>query len=451
MSIFNKVFDFDFFGKKAKERVKELEIANSVAEKHYQDLHQEFQELDKDYDTLLRHDILKEAKKPYKSIIYSNGIITVIFNDGSVISVTKPVETIEMVKNATDESQIIALLKVEEVKVEIDNNKEEVANIQKFAEYKEEVLELLGEDFNCKNEKFFYKTISLPINSLILNSLIEHKKNNNKEEFTALVCFFLHLGLIPIEESRNDLYSVIKQYNVKLTPNGNFLGYRSIWKVAEDTALLEYVSEQYFKKKRHKKSPNNYTVYTDGDDLLHVIKSDKLQVDTDYFVLGTLNDLYNSLQKTNDNRYTDDYTKKQDIRIGSVYKLPEKFELGKRGSCGGALHVSLGKDVYDYSSFGDTQVVCIINPRHVYRMDTGCGGKIGVKQMFIAAKENEENIEEQLVHFDEVYHNETIEELELALQNKSFDTISVQEEVPVINLLDLKQITNSLKSKIVNF
>lgn len=444
MSIFNKVFDFDFFGNKAKERIKELEETNNR-------LFQQVQEEIKENEENWNNQILKEVKKPYKNIIYSNGIITVIFNDGSVISATKPVDVVEMVKMADDESQVIALLKVEEVRVQPDKNNEENENIQKFAEYKEEVLELLGTDFSCVNSLFFYKNISLPINSLILNSLIEHKKNNAEDEYNALLSFFLKLCLIPIEESRNDLYRVIKQYNVKLTQTGNFLGFRNVWKVAEDTALLEYVSEQYFKKKRHKKSPSNYTVFTDGDDILHVIKTDKLQVDTDYFVLGTLNDLYISLQKTNDNRYTDDYTKKQDIRIGSVYKLPEDFNLNGKGSCGGSLHLSMGKDAYDYSGYGDTKIVAIVNPMHVFRMDTGCGGKIGVKQMFIAAKEDEENIEEHLVHFDEIYHNETIEELEFALQNKTFDVLSIQEEVPVINLVDLKQITQSLKKKIVNF
>lgn len=436
MKLFNKTFDWDFFGKKAKEKLKEVQNINDFL------LQEKKEEIE----------LINPLKRPYKNIIYSNGIITVIFKDGSVISALKSIETVEMVKNATDESQVIALLKVEEVKLELDKSKEEVKNIQKFAKYKEEVLELLGEDFNCKNEQFFYKDISLPIDSLILNSLIEHKKNDAKEEFKALLSFFLKLCLIPIKESRDDLYSVIKKYDTKLTPNGNFLGYRSVWKVTEDTALLEYVSEQYLKFKRWKKSPTKYWVNIQrGTDNTYILVRDDIHEINLDGCLGNLNDLYINLSKLETNRYTDDYTKKQDIRIGSVYKLPEKFELGKKGSCGGALHLSMGKDAYNYSIFGDTQVVCIVNPMHVYRMDTGCGGKIGVKQMFIAAKEDEENIEEHLVYFDEIYHNESIEELELALKNKNFDVLNVQEESPIINLIDLKQITQSLKNKIVNF
>jgi hypothetical protein len=440
MSIFNKIFDFDFFGKKAKEKLKEVQNIN---------------------DFLLQREreeavLINPLKKPYKNIIYSNGIITVIFKDGNVISAAKPLEIVEIVKNATDESQVITLLKTEKVKPQLDKNKEEAENIQKFAKYKEEVLELLGEDFNCKNEQFFYKNISLPINSLILNSLIEHKKNNAQEEYNALIHFFLWSAANPIEESRNDLYKAVKQYDVKLTNNGQLVTFRSVWKVAKDTALLEYVSEQYFKKKRHKKSPSNYSIYSSDDfEGLKTVKNHKITEydfqSRNHIIVGNLNELYNFLQKADDNRYTDDYTRKQDIRIGSIYKLPEEFELGKRGSCGGALHTSLSKDAYNYNGYGDTQVVAIVNPMYVYRMDTGSGGKIGVKEMFIAAKEDEKNIKENLVNFDDVYSTMSILELENSLQNKSFETISVQEEVPVINLTDLKQITQSLKSKIVNF
>ena len=63
-------------------------------------------------------------------------------------------------------------------------------------------------------------------------------------------------------------------------------------------------------------------------------------------------------------------------------------------------------------------------PQHIYKMDSGCSGKIGVKQMFIAAitEQDEEgnyvDIDNQdLVNFDELYHNESIEELLEALKN----------------------------------
>lgn len=94
---------------------------------------------------------------------------------------------------------------------------------------------------------------------------------------------------------------------------------------------------------------------------------------------------------------------------------------------------------------------------HIYKMDSGCSGKIGVKQMFIAAvttqdeEGNYEDIDNQdLVNFDELYHNESIEELTQALQTKSLECVSVSEAVAEVSLKDVQNITELLKNRVVN-
>jgi hypothetical protein len=93
---------------------------------------------------------------------------------------------------------------------------------------------------------------------------------------------------------------------------------------------------------------------------------------------------------------------------------------------------------------------------HVVKTETGCTGKIGVKQMFVACivEQNEDgsyvNIDDQdLVNFDEIYHNESLQELEQVVSTKSFASISMQEETPKLSLPDTKSILEILKSRIV--
>ena len=54
-----------------------------------------------------------------------------------------------------------------------------------------------------------------------------------------------------------------------------------------------------------------------------------------------------------------------------------------------------------------------------------------------------------VVNFDELYHNQTIDELQEALKNKSFEPISVSTEVTELSLKEVVNITEVLKNRIV--
>lgn len=187
-----------------------------------------------------------------------------------------------------------------------------------------------------------------------------------------------------------------------------------------------------------------------------IIKKGEYLKDTKYKVLGNLADLYNNLSEMKENRYTDDYTRSYDIRIGEVYKIREEdIDVNKHGSCGGALHVADGK-VFNYKSFGDTPVAVLVDPRHVYKMDSGYSGKIGVKQMFVMSITEQDysgnyiDIDSQaVVNFDDLYHNQTIDELQEAFKNKSFEPISVSTKVTELSLKEVVNVTDILKNRIV--
>jgi len=89
-------------------------------------------------------------------------------------------------------------------------------------------------------------------------------------------------------------------------------------------------------------------------------------------------------------------------------------------------------------------------------MDSGCNGKIGVKQMFImSVTEQDENgdyvdIDSQaVVNFDELYHNQSIDELQEALKNKSFEPISVSTEITDLTMKEIINITKVLKHRVI--
>lgn len=95
---------------------------------------------------------------------------------------------------------------------------------------------------------------------------------------------------------------------------------------------------------------------------------------------------------------------------------------------------------------------------HVYKMDSGCSGKIGVKQMFIAAIVKQDELgnyididNQNLVNFDELYHNETLEELSNSLKNKSFESLTIKDLSPEITIKEVQNIENVLINKTIKF
>jgi hypothetical protein len=427
-------------------------------------------------------DVLHPIKFEFKGIaeekliqkcIYNVGTknIDVVFTDGDVISGVVEQYTYEQIRNATSKEEVLNLLIPKNSKgSDYDLDKEEDDIKTQIAP----IVSILSEidDFEVVGEDVFLKGVkSIAIPSSIVAEFIrivsEMDKNREKdygleyiskdcdleEEFNALLMFTYKLLLNPIEQSRQDCLEYVKKYDIKLTNTGNMIMYRRIVSVGNSNKdLIDFVSKQYLKVKSWKKNPSNYEIFDDNG---LILTQGYKRHDYNNFK-GNLKDLYNSLSTLEENRYTDDYTKSYDIRIGEIYKIREEdIDINKHGSCGGALHIADGK-VFNYRGFGDTPVVTLTDPRHIYKMDSGSKGKIGVKQMFImAVTEQDENgdyidIDSQtVVNFDELYHNQTIEELQKSLKNKSFEPISVSTEVTELSIKEVVNVTDILRNRIV--
>ena len=419
-------------------------------------------------------------KKLIKKCIYNVGTknIDVVFTDGDVISAVVESNIYEQIRNTSSKEGVLRLLTPNNVKgsnYDIDKNDEKFIKEQITP-----IVDILSDvqDFKVINTDVFLKDVnSISIPSSIVAEFIRivslmdenrqreygleyiSKDADLSEEYNSLLMFTYKLLLNPMKSSREDCLEYVKKYDIKLTNTGNMIMYRRIVSVDESNKdLIDFVSKQYVKVKSWKKAVKHFTVYKNEDDqygLTDNVASKSFQ-DKNNEVIGNLAELYSSLSEMKENRYTDDYTRSYDIRIGEAYKIREEdIDVNKHGSCGGALHVADGK-VFNYRSFGDTPVAVLVDPRHVYKMDSGHSGKIGVKQMFIMSiTEQDEDgnyidIDSQaVVNFDELYHNQTIDELQEAFKNKSFEPISVSTEVTELSLKEVVNITEVLKNRIV--
>ena len=412
---------------------------------------------------------------PYKNKLITKCIyntntkyINVIFNDGDVLTGTVDKDIYEKINNAVSKEEVMELLFPKEPEKHKDEEFE-----KKVEQVIKPIINILSDldDFEVVGENVFLKGISSIVipNSIVaefirLVSEIQDLQDNSselidyeqldklKEEYDSLLMFTYKLLLNPMKNSREDCLEYVKKYDIKLTNTGNMIMYRRIVSVDNSNKdLIDFVSKQYVKVKSWKKSPKNYEVVEDEKGLRCVSFG---EVHESY--KGNLAELYSKLPELQENRYTDDYTRSYDIRIGEVYKIREEdIDVNKHGSCGGALHVADGK-VFNYRSFGDTPVAVLVDPRHVYKMDSGHSGKIGVKQMFIMSITEQDysgnyiDIDSQaVVNFDDLYHNQTIDELQEAFKNKSFEPISVSTEVTELSLKEVVNVTDILKNRIV--
>ena len=309
-------------------------------------------------------DVLHPIKFEFKGIaeekliqkcIYNVGTrnIDVVFTDGDVISGVVEQYTYEQIRNASSKEEILNLLIPKNSKgsdYDIDKEEEDIkTQIAPIVSILSEIddFEVVGEDVFLKG----VKSIAIPssIVAEFIRIVSEMDKNREKEygleyiskdadlgeEYNSLLMFTYKLLLNPMSSSREDCLNYVKRYDIKLTNTGNMIMYRRIVSVDNSNKdLIEFVSKQYLKVKSWKKSPGNYEIFDDNG--LVLAQGDKRHDYNNH--KGNLKDLYNSLSTLEENRYTDDYTKSYDIRIGEVYKIREEdIDVNKHGSCGGAL------------------------------------------------------------------------------------------------------------------
>jgi len=284
------------------------------------------------------------------------------------------------IKDATTQEEILSIimcLKVAEQKaielVEINKIKALQKGIQLLA---------VNDEFVVEDNVVYFKGISRSLPQILVEELIVVVSNNSgnlsdNEEFQSLKRFFMWCCLNPRVEVANELYRFLKENSFRITKQGFFVALRNVVTLHGSPEFVHFISNAYNKVKAvWKKNPNDYLVFLQNEEykLIHKENTTKIttskdttcpdcggeggwwessefmHVDDEWIdcdtchgtgeveeylyeiiedidhgqLLGTLTELYLDLPNRAENRFTDDWTKTFDIRIGQVTSMPQE-------------------------------------------------------------------------------------------------------------------------------
>jgi hypothetical protein len=365
------------------------------------------------------------APKPYSNIKIVNDVLTVVLNDGSII--TKSKATAEDFNNAREcktEACLLTLVGSPDIlkeKQEAQAAYEKAKAIQKGAEYLAKF-----DDFEMKDGSLYIKGINRSIPPLMVDEFLRiiglHSYNSmdnvtdreidevneliqKDDEYQSLKRFFMWCCLNPRAEVADKLYNFLKKNSFRITKQGFFVALRNVVTLHGSTELVQFISNAYNKTKAvWKKNPSDYLVflqdgqykmvhksifeeketctYCDGsgtvpceadeydedscdcpecDGTGEVYKYDKSNYGEE---IGNLTELYLDLPNRAENRFTDAHTKTFDIRIGRPVNMPMEQCRWNTDDCGAeGLHFT--SDEIHYVGCGDTSVLVLINPMKV--------------------------------------------------------------------------------------
>ncbi len=360
------------------------------------------------------------AGKPYLNIKIVNDTLTIVLNDGSII--TKSDATTEDFNKAREcrtESCLLNLVSSPEIQSErrkAEAEYEKAKAIQKGAEFLAKF-----DDFEMKDGSLYLKGINRSLPALMVEEFLEiighysyagqanidemNSLVQEDDEYQGLKRFFMWCCLNPRAEVADKLFIFLKKNSFKITKQGFFVALRNVVTLHGSTELVHFVSNAYNKIKAvWKKKPDDYTVFLKHGEYVMVHKSvfEELEPctfcdengnvpcedDDDYEdscecpecygsgtvyahcesqygeKIGNLTELYLDLPNRAENRFTDAHTQTFDIRIGRPVNMPMEKCRWNTDDCGAeGLHFT--SDEIHYVGCGDTSVLVLINPMKV--------------------------------------------------------------------------------------
>jgi hypothetical protein len=377
----------------------------------------------------------EEYVKPYFSLKLINDTLTVVLNDGNIL--TKPGATEEdfhAVSNARSVHEIQAIVASTEVLQDVEKVRAETARIKALQQGIESLANF--DDFTVEGSTVYLAGTSRSMPQILVEKFIEvvdrvghqleyHKTFqdalNNDDEYVALKNFFMWCCLNPRAEVAHELYRFLTENSFRITKQGFVVALRNVVTLHGSPELVHFVSNVYNKVKAvWKKNPNEYTVFLENGEykLVHDDKLFKEETFTsttcpecegegqfydewdeewteecencngtgeveeyEYTItvpvnhgekIGNLVDLYLDLPNREENRFTDDWTKTFDIRIGQVTSMPmEECNWSTQDCAAAGLHFTA--DQIHYVGCGDQSVIVLINPMKVVGIGTHKG------------------------------------------------------------------------------
>jgi len=449
-------------------------------------------------------------EKPFFSIKLVNDTLTVVLRDGSVLS--KPNATEEdyyAISDAKSVHEIYAVMASREVTADVEALRVEAERL-KSLQQGIEILGVLP-DFRVEGTTVYLAGTSRSMPQLLVEEFVRvvyrvsnepckesffHDQLNQDDEYVALKNFFMWCCLNPRAEVAHELYRFLAENSFRITRQGFVVALRNVVTLHGSPELVHFISNTYNKVKAvWKKNPGEYTVFLqDGE--YKLVHDDKLfkeetltattcpdcdgdgtwydeyededfdcetchgtgEVEEYEFTstiavdhgekIGNLVELYLDLPNRAENRFTDDWTKTFDIRIGQVTSMPKEDCNWSTQDCAAAgLHFT--SDQIHYVGCGDQSVIVLINPMKVVGIGQHKGRCYEYLPIMTVPREEATRIlhdsEFDTIQLDEDY---AIRELE-SLTEKVKDGFAAESRkyefnLPAISAAEITNIVNSL-------
>jgi hypothetical protein len=452
-----------------------------------------------------------QALSPFKNVMLINDALTIVMSDGSIMTKSDATEEdYQAVLTATSVADLIQIVSDPEV---VSERIEKEAEIKKMQALKKGI-KLLADlpDFDVKGSSVYLAGTSRSLPQLLVEKFIEvvdrvsnepstevfHTQLNNDDEYVSLKRFFMWCCLNPRAEVANELYRFLSENSFKITKQGFFVALRNVVTLHGSPELVHFISNSYNKVKAvWKKDPDDYTVFLENGEykLVHNDKLYREEILTDttcqecwgdgefyddenerctqctvcdvtgeveeyeYTInvkvdhgekIGELTALYLDLPNRHENRFTDDWTKTFDIRIGKVVKMPKEDCSWSTQDCAAAgLHFT--SDQIHYVGCGDQSVLVLINPMKVVGIGTHKGRCYEYLPIMTVPREEATKIlhdsQFDTLQLDENYAIRELESLEQKVQEGFVAESSKYEfNLPQISMSEIRNIAKSLDS-----
>ena len=343
--------------------------------------------------------------KPYSNIKFVNDVLTIVLNDGNIISKhPATMDDFNRARDAKNEMELFTVCSSKEGLEEKRKFEEEVKRNAAILEGCKKLAKLT--DFDLRDGSIYMSGINRSLPPMMVEEFASIVGRRNplqslaeNDEYQALKRFWMWCCLNPRAEVAEKLFEFLKKNSFKITKQGFFAALRNVVTVHGGIELVDFVSQAYHKVKAvWKKNPEKYVVFLE-DGEYKIVHVDDLYDDEwtecgycygedcededsvcptcdgeggyddvvrkeNGELIGGLTDLYLDLPNRAENRFTDAHTGTFDIRIGRVVEMPMEECRWNTDNCGAAgLHFT--SDEIHYVGCGDQSVLVLINPMKV--------------------------------------------------------------------------------------
>ena len=206
-----------------------------------------------------------------------------------------------------------------QLEIEFEIKKEESKKLNDILDFMKEVKENGHDIFEVFENSLYVKGIRISTPELLIREIMKAQTENNTERLSALLNFWKLCALNPDPRARFDLFKFLVNHNLTLTPSGNFVAYRTVNVYKSGDAELEkFVTQEWLKVKRWKKSTKNYNIHqwVDGSYGVMGLANTSHKGTQDSSFIGNLDELYHNISAVAGNVYTDNHTGTCRIKIG---------------------------------------------------------------------------------------------------------------------------------------